>query len=67
VNEGDRRRAREEVVERVDARHVGSALGQRVLDDSETGTVLRELASYVIQLRVGKPAVVGDDQRSGRP
>jgi len=62
----DRGRAIEQREQRVGARGLGRAAGQRVLHDGELRPVLEQLGAETVDLGHRQPAVVRDDQRLAR-
>ena len=58
VDEHERGRALQELLERLGARVVGRTLGQRVLDDAEAGVDLAQLGAQLGGLGHGRAAVV---------
>ncbi len=66
LDERDRGRPVEEREQRIDARGLGRALRERVLDDGEPRALLDQLAAQLVDLGDGEAAVVRDDQRLGR-
>src|SRR5436190_11149408 len=67
LDERDRGRPFEQREERLGAGVLGRPASERVLDDREFRTVLEQLAAQIVDLRHRQTAVVGDDQRFGRP
>ena len=67
LDECDRGRPLEHEEKRVGTRLLGGAPRKRVLDDPEPGPVRQELVTKRFELLVRQAAIVGDDQRVGRP
>ena len=63
LDERDRRRALEQREQRIRARGLGRAAGERVLDDVQPRPVLDQPPAQGVDLRHRQAAVVGDDQR----
>src|SRR5439155_4312207 len=62
VDERDRGRAVDQVEQLLDARLLGGASGQRVLDDREARAAFQQLRAQLVDLRHRQAAVVGDEQ-----